>query len=225
MKVRICPECETENKGYTWHCINCGATLSVNTIVDSSGLPVDVVDGKDTAVKPSKSITHSKRISKGKEQNPYKLIFFANALTGFLVPMIFLTVLGTLNAIETDPVEGYALDFISLIDWVVWSIGFSLVSSLLLANFGSMMIAKRNYKNPIAWAFVDGCVATIIVMIPALLAGPFILFAAASVGANGGEVTFLWLFFAAIIGTIIMGTIAGFVAGLINRRWRRTRSA
>lgn len=34
MKARICLECDHQNKENAWNCENCGATLSIEAIVD-----------------------------------------------------------------------------------------------------------------------------------------------------------------------------------------------
>lgn len=37
MKIRLCPKCGKQNDINTWNCVDCGATLSMNTIVESGG--------------------------------------------------------------------------------------------------------------------------------------------------------------------------------------------
>lgn len=43
MKVRVCPECGKHNSENAWHCLDCGTTLSMKTLVD-------VEDGQPSVV-------------------------------------------------------------------------------------------------------------------------------------------------------------------------------
>lgn len=42
MKVRICPACGKRNLASAWYCVNCGQTLSVNTLVEVDNVPSDI---------------------------------------------------------------------------------------------------------------------------------------------------------------------------------------
>jgi hypothetical protein len=46
MKVRVCPECGKQNDENAWNCANCGATLSMNTLMDSDDIQTSPVAGK-----------------------------------------------------------------------------------------------------------------------------------------------------------------------------------
>jgi hypothetical protein len=46
MKVRICPQCGKQYNENAWSCADCGATLSMNTIVDITERPASKVEKK-----------------------------------------------------------------------------------------------------------------------------------------------------------------------------------
>lgn len=48
MKIKLCPQCGKQNDVNAWNCVECGATLSLNTIVDAGDFPSSqvVVAGK-----------------------------------------------------------------------------------------------------------------------------------------------------------------------------------
>lgn len=64
MRIRICPKCGKHNPAQTWHCVKCGQTLSVDTLVELDDalvkLDTEVPDNGDGEQEPSVSYVTSK---------------------------------------------------------------------------------------------------------------------------------------------------------------------
>lgn len=44
MEIKLCPNCHTKNSVDAWTCINCGLTLSINTVVDENNIDSEIPD-------------------------------------------------------------------------------------------------------------------------------------------------------------------------------------
>ncbi len=214
MKVRICPECETQNREGAWHCLNCGKTLTANDVVRS--------DKKDTAVSsnPEDDI----------ERN--SLAFIAGALAGFITPIV-ISVFFAIYFVFNDFL--YYLNHPNLtwtnyryyLDDLVWPIGPGILLGVIygvgLALMGLILNNKKKLNTPKDWVKTSGTITFFVLLIPTILGSPILLFGVFSAIVEGREEFVSQLLFL-YVGLIGLGAISGFGAGHIYRRLCQRRN-
>lgn len=224
MKVRICPKCHIQNEDIAWTCSNCGATLSLNTIVNLSEIQGEekvVGDEMDTAVSPNPD--------EDIERNSLALI--AGALAGFITPIIvsilfaiyfivdnFLYYFNHPNLTWTN--YRYYLDDLirpigsGILLGIIYGVGLALMA-LILTN--------KKLNTPKDWAKASGTITFVVLLIPTILASPILLFGIAHMLVEGSEES-VWVLFYLYTGLLGLGIVSGYVAGLIFRRLCRRRN-
>ena len=214
MKARICPECETENKGYAWHCINCGATLPANVVVQKGERVTAVKSNPPNSPNPEDDI----------ERN--SLAFIAGALAGFSAPVVIFLFLALYSTIErmirySNWGGNYASPY--FIHAIGKGITFGIIYGVGLALIGLILTDKKNIATPKDWAKAAGKTTFVILLVLTILASPWLLFGIAHMLVEGQEES-VWGLFYLYIFLIGLSVVSGYVGGHIFKRLCQRRN-
>ena len=216
MKVRICPECETQNKDIAYNCSNCGATLSLNTIVDIAEIQGE--DDRVTAVSPS-------------PENDL-IALFSGALAGFFVPIIISIFFAIYSIIDNflyyfNRSNHVWTNYRFYLDDIIYPIGigitFGIIYSVGLALMGLILTDKKNIGTPQDWAKAAGKTTFVILLVLTILASPWLLFGIAHMLVEGQEES-VWGLFYLYIFLIGLSVVSGYVGGHIFKRLCQRRN-
>ncbi len=90
MKLRTCSNCGKENSYNAWNCIECGETLSINTIVDAE----KTKNLRMSPVVSNKNSTQDHLVSSSRTRSKLKLTDFHLAIISVITPVFAWAMLG-----------------------------------------------------------------------------------------------------------------------------------